>query len=380
MSVCTVFFAGGGTGGHLYPALATAEILAREFEGVEPRFLCSDREIDARILGGESIGGMPVRFIPLPAKPFGLRPRTFWKFVASWGPSVRHARGLIREAKARGPVLVAAFGGFVAAPAVQAARVERTPVLMINLDAVPGRANRWIARHSTRVMTSAPVAAFPAWERVPPLVRAGASVGGTPEVCRERLGLDTGLKALFVTGGSQGAGSINALMMHLVEHQPGTFEGWQVVHQCGEDRPGQAPRDELVRAYKAAGVMAKVLPYVREMGLAWGAADLALSRAGAGSVAEAWAAHVPVVFLPYPYHKDQHQRFNALPLAEAGGAVIETDLIDPAQNAGVAGRVLAGLMRDDAVRRRMRESLAALGPVDGAARVAATIRSLIANA
>jgi UDP-N-acetylglucosamine:LPS N-acetylglucosamine transferase len=109
------------------------------------------------------------------------------------------------------------------------------------------------------------------------------------------------------------------------------------------------------------------------MGQAWGAADLAVSRAGAGSVAEAWANRVPTLFLPYPYHKDQHQRFNAAPLVDAGGAVLADDLIDPARNVAGAGKTLLELMASPDRRSSLRAALTRLGPADGADRIAAAL-------
>jgi UDP-N-acetylglucosamine--N-acetylmuramyl-(pentapeptide) pyrophosphoryl-undecaprenol N-acetylglucosamine transferase len=143
-----------------------------------------------------------------------------------------------------------------------------------------------------------------------------------------------------------------------------------VSHESG------ANEDEAVReAYAAAGVPALVQPFFDTMGLAWGAADVAVSRAGAGSVAEAWAARVPTVFMPYPYHKDQHQRFNALPLEQGGGAVIVQDRIDESANVAEAGRVIVELMTDAGARAEMRAALLRLGPVDGARQVARMLLS-----
>jgi UDP-N-acetylglucosamine--N-acetylmuramyl-(pentapeptide) pyrophosphoryl-undecaprenol N-acetylglucosamine transferase len=106
------------------------------------------------------------------------------------------------------------------------------------------------------------------------------------------------------------------------------------------------------------------------MGLAWGAADLALSRAGANSVAEAAVNAVPTIFAPYPYHRDLHQKHNAEPLVDEGAAVMELDRIDPALNMEGLGRVLRELMTDPARRRAMRERLASRPREDAAMTIA----------
>jgi UDP-N-acetylglucosamine--N-acetylmuramyl-(pentapeptide) pyrophosphoryl-undecaprenol N-acetylglucosamine transferase len=106
------------------------------------------------------------------------------------------------------------------------------------------------------------------------------------------------------------------------------------------------------------------------MGLAWGAADLAVSRAGASSVAEAWANAVPTVFLPYPHHRDRHQQRNAEPMAEAGGAILETDRPDREENLRRSGAVICELLQDDRRRETMRSSLRRRRPPDAAATIA----------
>jgi UDP-N-acetylglucosamine--N-acetylmuramyl-(pentapeptide) pyrophosphoryl-undecaprenol N-acetylglucosamine transferase len=129
--------------------------------------------------------------------------------------------------------------------------------------------------------------------------------------------------------------------------------------------------DAAVRAvYARAGVTAMVAAFLDEIGLAWGAADLAVSRAGANSVAEAAANAVPTVFLPYPFHRDLHQLHNAEPLASLGGAVIARDLVDPQRNLGGAGRTIAALLRDEPRRAAMRHALEAHRPDDAATLIA----------
>lgn len=360
----TFIFAGGGTGGHLYPGLAIAEKLRAILPNAKVLFLCSDRDIDRRVLEPEGVA-----FTALSAKPAGVRPRALWKFISNWPGSVRAARGAIRAARSEGgAVRLVALGGFVAAPAVQAARVERVPVTLVNIDATPGKANNWIARRCTGVaFTTYADAAHPAWQLISPIVRAAAAAPGNKGACRRALGIDEHRPVLMVTGGSLGATSINTLMVAIAQSHPDSFTDrrWQVIHQCGNDGA-----DELIGAYANAGIQAVVTPFTRQMGLWWGAADLAVSRAGAGGVAEAWCNRVPCVFLPYPYHADNHQQHNTRPLVERGAAVVCTDRIDAGANLAEAGRVIEGLLRDPNRLADLASRAAGLPPADGAEVVA----------
>ena len=364
----TFLFAGGGTGGHLFPGLAISEQLSAQCgdAGIKAVFACSTRPLDTEILRAQS-----VEFHPISAEPFGLSPRRFLKFAMSWGGAVRASRDLIRAQLKSGPVHVVAMGGFVAAPFAQAARAENIPVTLVNLDAVPGRANRWIAKRAAAIFTSAEVN-LPGWTVVPPIVRKQATPPGPPALCRERLKLDPHHPTLLVTGASQGAKSINDFLIAMLERSRDVFlaHAWQVIHQTGK---GEA--DRVRAAYRAAEVPALVTPFLDDMGAAWGAADLAVSRSGAGSVAEAWSSNVPSIFLPYPYHKDEHQRINALPLERCGACIIAKDLIDAGPNVDTIGPRLTDLLAHADKRAAMRSAFTALGPADGAARIA---RSLLA--
>lgn len=389
----TIIYAGGGTGGHIFPALAVCERVAEMDPAIGARFLCSTRAIDARVLAGARIDrageSITPTFAPIHAFPVGLRPLALYRFVSHWGLSVRESRQHLRQLKTSGRVAVAAFGGFVAAPVVQAARVEGVPVVMVNLDAVPGRANLWIEKRvhamrrrgtDARIVTSAEVGPSHAdWTRIGPIVRKAGLAPAAAAECRRTLGLDGDTRTLMITGGSQGAQSINDMVRTLLELAPDAFQGWQVVHQCG----GSAAKDTdlagpLRDAYAKAGVRARVEAFFDGMGLLWGASDVCVSRAGAGAVAEAWANGVPTLFMPYPYHKDQHQRVNAKALVDAGGAILATDAIDANANAqGQAGQALCRLLREASARQSLRDGLKGLGPADGAQRVAAMLRTLI---
>ncbi|MBL0921726.1 MAG: UDP-N-acetylglucosamine--N-acetylmuramyl-(pentapeptide) pyrophosphoryl-undecaprenol N-acetylglucosamine transferase [Phycisphaerales bacterium] len=351
-------FAGGGTGGHIYPALAVAERILEASPRARTRFLCSTRPLDADILRAES-----APFTAIPAAPFVARPRALLKFALHWRAAVRASAAAISETLAGADprsAWLACFGGFVCPPAAAAARRMGLSVAVVNLDAVPGKASRLLARRADAVFSPDGPTVPAAWRRIRPVVRRGAIPSATPGECRRRLGLDPDLDTLFVTGASQGARTINQMMGALLDRQAQALRGWQVFHQCGA-----GAEQHLTDAYERAGVPARVVPFCHAMADAWGAADLAVSRCGAGSVGEAWASATPTLFLPYPFHKDGHQRANALPLAQSGAAVIETDRIEASLNLPGPGAALLALLSDRPRREAMRGAFAALGPADG---------------
>ncbi|HZW11282.1 MAG TPA: UDP-N-acetylglucosamine--N-acetylmuramyl-(pentapeptide) pyrophosphoryl-undecaprenol N-acetylglucosamine transferase, partial [Phycisphaerales bacterium] len=309
-------------------------------------------------------------YLPIPAAPLALSPRALARFAWRWGGAVRAAREALRRMKAEcSDVRILATGGFVAAPVAQAARIERVPLLLLNQDAPPGKANRWIARIADSIFTTAQVDR-PGWTPIPPVVRRAALAPGDAAQCRRELGLDPERPVLFVTGASQGSRSVNEFLAGFVRAHAAELraDGWQVIHQTGS-----ADNATWRAAYDEAGIPAVVEQFFDSVGVCWGAADAAVSRAGAGSVAEVWANRVPTLFLPYPYHRDQHQRLNAEPLVRAGAALIERDHIQPEPNLAHAGPALLDLLRSPTRRHSIRAAVGGLGPVDGAARLAAAI-------
>ncbi len=355
----TFLFAGGGSGGHISPALAIAERLTDLEPESRSLFACSPRPIDRTMLEQASVA-----FTVVPGAPFSLRPAGAVRFLRGFTRARRVASELIvRESVDR----VVAMGGFVAAPVVAAAARAGVPVTLINLDDPPGKANRWIARRCDQVLTAVELPRHRRFARqvtgMP--IRRLAMAPGPPEVCRTRLGLAPDRPTLLVTGASQGARSLNALVTALAAQAASEFDGWQVLHLAGE-----RDHDRTVAAWDAAGVRAEVRSFVHEMGPVWGAADLAISRAGASSVAEAWANAVPTVFMPYPFHRDRHQERNARPMADAGGAVIEVDHVEISANLPAAGATVRRLMGDRASLGAMRQKLRDTPAPDGAGTVA----------
>jgi len=373
MTPPSVIFAGGGTGGHILPAIAIAEAL-RALGPVRTVHIGGDRPIDTHLQAAALKAGDIDANHAIHARPFSFRPAGLVRLLHAWGPSVRTVRDIIKLERGRGGrVVMVATGGFVAAPAAQAARAERCPLALVNLDAVPGLANRWIARRARvryAVSAAPPRPARLDWTVVQPIVRRGFHELPAPAEARAALGLDPDRPTLLVTGGSQGARTINAFLADFVDAEAYRFHRhhWQVLHQTGSDE-----NDALAIHYRGHKVPAVVTRVIDRMDLAWAAADAAVARAGAGTVAEARAAAVPTLFLPYPYHADEHQRLNAAPLCEAGGGVLGTDHADDDATMSENKDALARLLADDGWRRSMHESLRDMGPPDGADTIAASL-------
>ena len=361
----TVLFAGGGSGGHISPGLAIAEALRSIDARITCHFAPSDREIDRAMLtrADES-------FTPMPARPPKRSPGGIIDFIRGWRRTFRVSCELIRE---RNIDRVVALGGFVSAPVVSAAKREGLPVLLLNLDRVPGLANRMVARKADQVFSAVQTIRHGThWSTIGLPIRSAAASRGTSEAARSELGLDPDRPTLLITGASQGARTINELAPELCMANAFCRSNWQVLHLCGDD----ALTDSLQHRWQQGGVRARVVPFLHEMGLAWTAASLCISRAGANSVAEAWAAAVPTIFLPYPHHRDQHQRFNAEPMVDLGGAVLVEDAADADRTRHALAPVFAKLVEDAGARDAMREALVRESPGNAAAQVANAVIGL----
>lgn len=361
----SILFAGGGSGGHISPGLAIAEAV-RELDGnATCCFAPSEREIDRSMLQQADED-----FEPMPAKPLL---RSVRGIAACW-------RGY-RDTKIAATTLfesrridrVVALGGFVSAPVVAAATAAGLPVLLLNLDRVPGRANRMVARRSNTVLSAVETIRHgTAWPAVGLPIRRAARADGSSETTRVGFGLDPNRDTLLITGASQGARTINELVPRIAERLSGAMASWQVLHLCGDEQLVET----LQSRWDNSGVDARVRSFVHEMGDAWASASLCISRAGANSVAEAWAAAVPTVFLPYPHHRDNHQLHNAQPMVEAGGAVVIEDRRDPESTRHLLEPVLEQLLGSEDDRMRMHRCLVRESPGNAAQKVAQAVLEL----
>jgi UDP-N-acetylglucosamine--N-acetylmuramyl-(pentapeptide) pyrophosphoryl-undecaprenol N-acetylglucosamine transferase len=305
--------AGGGTGGHVTPALALGEVISKRGDRV--LFIGSDRGLEARLVpqAGFELVALPSRQV----MGRGVAGRAAGA-LAILAATFRARRELAR-ARAE---LVVSVGGYAAMPTVIAAATRHTPLALVEPNAIPGRANRLAARFCRRIFVGFEAAAA----RL-------ASHGGRRSTGRVRcvgIPLREALVAAFeepsqarrpsppyhllVFGGSQGARQINDAVMAALPRLAGL--PIEIFHQAGEN-----DRERVAAAYAEAGVPGQVVAFEHDMPARYRWADLALCRAGALTVAELALAGLPSLLVPYPYAADDHQAANARELEQAGAAV-----------------------------------------------------------
>jgi UDP-N-acetylglucosamine--N-acetylmuramyl-(pentapeptide) pyrophosphoryl-undecaprenol N-acetylglucosamine transferase len=331
----------GGTGGHLFPGIAVAGELKKR--GCEIGLLISPKEIDQQAVKA----ARDVEVFTLPA--VGLQNRNYVSFALSFWKSYRAARQIFKR---RPPQAVLAMGGFTSAPPILAARKCGAKTFLHESNTVPGRANRFLARFVDEAFVGFPETAT--------RIKAGkTSVTGTPvrpqfsegmEVanCRAALGLDSGLPTILVVGGSQGASGLNEIILSALPLL--ASKNWQWLHLTGAN-----DFEKVKAAYAAQKLKAVVKPFLAEMELALGSATVAVSRAGASSLAEIAAVRLPSLLMPFPAAADNHQFFNGLAFEKTGAAkLLEQKNSTPEKVAAI----LSELVENEISRSKMQAALA----------------------
>jgi UDP-N-acetylglucosamine--N-acetylmuramyl-(pentapeptide) pyrophosphoryl-undecaprenol N-acetylglucosamine transferase len=351
----TAAIACGGTGGHLFPGLAVGRELLRR--GCAVTLLVSCKEIDRQ--AAAAAGEMKVARLPAVGLSRGNAPGFLWHFWQSY----KMSRMCFLK---RPPQLVLAMGGFTAAPPVLAAKRFGARTFLHESNSIPGRANRWLAPRVDGAFVyfagagdrlrarRIEVTGMPVRAELLQLTPAAAA--------RTALGLKADAPVLLVMGGSQGAHKINELMTASLPHLFQAVPHLQFVHLTGQ-------RDlEMVRAaYAARQCPAVVRAFLGEMALALAAADVAVSRAGASSLAEFAACRLPALLIPLPTAADNHQYYNALAFAHSGAArALEQDALSPE----LLAQEIAALLGDAARQAAMRQALSLWHFPDAAAQIA----------
>ena len=351
MSAAPVMIVAGGTGGHVFPALAVAETLTGR--GVPVVWLGTPHGLEARVVpaAGISLVTVGVR---------GLRGNGLGGWLAAPWMVARAVAACRRALRRHRPGMMLGMGGYVAGPAGLAARWQGCPLVIHEQNAIPGLTNRLLARLARRTLTGLD-AAFPG--RVP-VTGTGNPVRGeiaalpAPET---RYAGRSGKPRLLVIGGSLGARQLNRCVpAALAQLPPGRRP--EVLHQAGT-----RTLDAARQAYAEAGVEASVQPFIEDMAAAYAWCDLAICRAGALTVSELAAAGVPALLVPYPHAVDDHQRANAAYLVSAGAAEL---IDDAALGSDVLGERLDALLADRAHLLGMAAAARARGRPDAAEVVA----------
>jgi UDP-N-acetylglucosamine--N-acetylmuramyl-(pentapeptide) pyrophosphoryl-undecaprenol N-acetylglucosamine transferase len=360
MSGRTFVMAGGGTGGHVIPALAVAaELRARGHEAV---FVGTKRGMEARLVPA---AGFRIEWIEIGGL-MSVGWRQALTTAAQLPLSCWRAGSHLR---ANGSAAVFSLGGYVAGPVMLAAMLQRVPMVLMEPNAVPGVTNRKMGRFVYRALVS--------FEETSQHFPAGkAEVTGLPvrrEFFRSQPRPRGDTLSVLITGGSRGSRTLNNAfrgMWPLWRQAPSAL---RVVHQCGREEA-----EALRRDFEATGLEGMVCPFIEDMAAAFAGADAVVGRSGAGAVSELAAAGKPSILIPFPYASEQHQLRNAEAMVRAGAArmVPDEELTGPrlwqellalGDSPGLLSEMSASakkLARPDAARRAADTLEEAAGAVD----------------
>jgi UDP-N-acetylglucosamine--N-acetylmuramyl-(pentapeptide) pyrophosphoryl-undecaprenol N-acetylglucosamine transferase len=359
------FFAGGGTGGHLFPGLTLAMALPSRDPAAESVFIGSERELERELVARHQFCHRV-----LPVEPLPTARRNPLKFCWRNWRAYRIASGWLRQER---PAAVIGLGGFASVPTVLAASRLGIPTVLLEQNLLPGRATQWLSRRADLICLSfSESAAY--FSKAATTRLTGNPV--RPEIARLTAELPSavsgGRPTLLVLGGSQGANSLNAAVARLVERWPGSFQGWRIIHQTGAQ---QAP--EIRARYAALGLETVVEPFFREMVPIYREATLVISRAGATTLAELACVGAPAVLVPFPQAADNHQLLNAEAYAKAGAATTVLQAADPETTAARLAEAILPLLVAESRRAEMATAMRTQAHPDATGQVLAALEEII---
>jgi UDP-N-acetylglucosamine--N-acetylmuramyl-(pentapeptide) pyrophosphoryl-undecaprenol N-acetylglucosamine transferase len=354
-----IVIAGGGTGGHLFPALAVGEVLIER--GHEVMVFISEKEIDT--LATKDRGEFRFEKIPGVGMPRIFSPAIFG-FLKRCYQSLSACRSIYKEFR---PDAVLGMGGFTSTAPILAGRLRKIPTFVHESNAIPGKANRLNAKMSdVALLGFAECAKF--------FPKSHCEITGTPvrkslaspmdkAAALAAFGLQPGKKTLLVMGGSQGAHGVNQAVVDALPELKQA--GLQIIHLTGRQ-----DEQTVLAAYQCENFPAYVAAFHHRMEQAYSAADFAIARSGAASLAELSHFAIPGILIPYPHAAENHQALNAEIFARAGAAAV---LSEAATTGTVLAEKVRGLIEDPAALQRMSECLRRLAPGSAAGCVADVI-------
>jgi len=343
-----MIIAGGGTGGHLFPGLAVAEAWTARDAGAEILFVGSQYGIEATVVPRTRYGfeALAVRGLR------GRGARGLFEFVSQAPIALLRSLRIVGSFR---PRLVLGVGGYSSVPVVVAAWLRGVPSILLEQNAHPGMANRFLARLAQRVCTT-----FPESARFFPAGRSELTGNPVRRLISARQP-HPGHFTIFVFGGSQGSRSINHAMVDAVKVVREQVVDLEVLHQTGG-----ADVDWVKQQYQDMEFDADVRAFVHDMGEAYGRADLVVCRAGATTLSEITSLGKPAILVPYPFAADDHQRSNADSLVSRGAAEL---LLDADLNGESLAKAILALAHDRDRLARIAAAAAALATPEAAERV-----------
>ena len=365
---------GGGTGGHLYPALAIADALRELRPDVRVLFIGAERGLEARVLPerGEQHVLLPVHGVDR------AHPLSSWRALTGLATSLARVAGIFAHHR---PEAVVVTGGYAGAPAGVMAGLTGVPLILQEQNSVPGAVTRLLTRWASRVHVAFPDAA----DRLP-VARDRTRISGNPvrpassggrEAARERFGVPSDAYLVVITGGSQGSLALNRVLSEAVRGIAGGElarpERLQLLWSTG---PKHIDTVSSLLSECASPAWVHALPYIDEMPAALAAADLAVCRAGAMSTAELLNVGLPAILVPLPHAAADHQMHNARALEHAGVAVVapESEL-----TARTLLREVERLLSEPARLKGMRDAAHSLARPHAARDIASDVESFLAT-
>lgn len=368
---------GGGTGGHIYPAIAVAKRVLEEVPGAKVTFIGSQTGPE-----GAAADAAGIPFIGLEVAGFsGKSPLKAARAVALFFKAARQCRQWMKDA---GVDCVLGTGGYASAPACLAARRLRVPLVIHEMNYEPGLVTRLFSKRAQAVAVAyagtaallnakarTEVTGVPVRPEIEALSDAAARAGARLQA-QDELRLDPGRRTLLVFGGSQGAQALNTALWDAL---PGIADdkGLQIVHLTGKKNLDDPGRLAAEKAVQGSFLIYRAIGYRQDIDLMYAASDLALSRAGAGTIAELMAAGLPAVLVPFPHATGGHQEKNARALEETGAVVVAP------QDGASASRALdeaLRLIRDEKSLALMRSAAGKATSARGAQGIASIVEEL----
>ncbi len=370
-----VAFAGGGSGGHLNPSIAVAEEIRKTAPDCELLFFSSDRSVDRKVLSGAEVTSCRASIVSLSSPAGHELIRRPLHFVVSFTRACVQSFRVLRRIR---PQVVLGTGGYVSVPAVLSAWVLRIPIVLLELNTVPGTATRVLSRFAAVICTGLPLSRETSdrlhrrirWTGIPlrrrilhdqhPADTSGAQESGSSS------GAD--VKRILILGGSQGASRLNQLMLHVFHDVSWMTSGWSIVHQTGE-----SDFHRVSDFYQGSSLDVRVSPFLHDVGRELRAATIVIARAGASTIAEIACCGRAAILIPLSQSAGGHQQKNAAWVAEQYAAVIVDETSSDAGDA--LRRILCECCDHESKREELSRSMRALAMPDAAGAVTNAIRS-----